>query len=118
MADPDITVFTIGTQLDETIHILLRSGTFTGDVDLPDLRFNTGLGHPALDGDICVDENGGMMIAVRLPDLDGKPGTFVLGDRTFNLVAGRCFLLTKDYQAIQLPHDVLEDAYRHVGDND
>ncbi len=114
MTHSDFTVFTIGKQLDETIHILIRRGTFSGDVHFPSLRLNNGLGHLALDGDICVDENDGTMIAVRLPDLAGTPGTFVLGEDTFDLAAGRCFILADDYQATQIPHDSLDDAFRYL----
>lgn len=114
MLRSDFTVFTLGEELNETIHVLLRAGTFTGDVEFPPPGLNHGLGHPALSSDFLVDEEGGVTIAVRLPDLSGEPGTFVLGDRTFDLSAGRCFILTSDWQARQIPAQTLDDAFQSL----
>ncbi|WP_068136348.1 hypothetical protein [Roseimaritima ulvae] len=117
MSRSDFTVFTLGEELNETIHVLLRAGTFVGDIEFPPPTLNTGLGHPALDSDFLVDDEGGVAIAVRLPDLSGKTGTMILGDRSFNLSAGRVFLLTSDWQADQLPAQTLDEGFRHLNEH-
>jgi hypothetical protein len=114
MSRSDFTVFTFGEELNETIHVLLRAGTFAGGIEFPRPTLNHGLGHPALGSDFLVDEEGGITIAVRLPDLSGEPGTFTLGDRSFNLSEGRVFLLTSDWQADQLPSQTLDEGFRHL----
>ena len=113
----DFAVFTLGEELNETAHVLLRQGTFKGDVEFPTPTLNDGLGHPALDGDFLVDEEGGVTIAVRLPDLSGKPGTFLLGDQCFELSSGRCFILRSDWQGDQIPAQTLDDAFRYLEKN-
>ncbi|WP_442511781.1 hypothetical protein SH528x_003524 [Novipirellula sp. SH528] len=117
MLRSDFTVYTLGEELNETVHVLLRNGTFSGDVDFPSPTLNDGLGHPALDSDFFVDDEGGVTISVRLPDMSGKPGTFVLGDRSFELFAGRCFILTPDWQGDQIPAQTLDDAFQYLEAN-
>jgi hypothetical protein len=111
------TVFTLGEELNETVHVLLPAGTFAGSVELPFPTLNNGLGHPALDSEFLVEDEGGVTIAVRLPDLSGEPGTFILGDRSFKLSEGRCFVLRSDWQADQLPAHTIDDAFEYLEEN-
>lgn len=114
MTNSAIQCFTIGAEMNVELYIFVKPGTFSGGVEDWGASLNNGLGHEALDGDFCVDENDGTMISYRLPDLSGTPGTFVLGDDTFNLNNGKCFVLTSEYEAQQLPFDDRGDALAHL----
>lgn len=100
------------------LFVFVQPGTFSGRVENCGASLNHGLGHVALDGDICVDENGGTMIAYRIPDLIGTPGTFVLGENTFHLDNGKCFVLASEYGAQQLPFDDRDDALAYLTASD
>ena len=96
-------IFTIGKELGYELVVFVHQDTYRGAVENLGAQLNDGLGHQALDGDFCVEDNDGTMIPYRIPDLAGTPNTFVLGDSTFDLAQGHCFVLTPDYQAKQLP---------------
>jgi len=103
MDKSDFKIFYIGKELGYELLIFVHKDTFDGDVEDSGAQLDDGLGHQALDGDFSVEDNDGTLISYRIPDLAGTANTFVLGDNTFDLARGLCFLLTRDYQAEQLP---------------
>ena len=105
-------IFKVGRELGFEIVILVRKGTYRGDIDHSGSTLDCELGHQALNGDFCVEDNDGTLIPYRIPDLDGTPNTFVLGDNTFDLANGHCFILTADYQAEQLLARSEDEAFR------
>ena len=98
------TIFTVGTKIGDPIHIIALAGTYE-DIENEGSSLNTGAGHEAEDGDLLVEENDGTMIAYRIPDLSGTTGTAIVGDQSFDLSRGRCFILTPEYSAKQVPYD-------------
>ena len=110
----DIQCFNLGAELNLELFIFVLPATYTGDVEDCGASLNNGLGHEALDGDFCVDENDGTMISYRVPDLSGTPGSFLLGENTFKLENGTCFVLTSNYEAKQLPFKTKGDALAHL----
>ena len=98
------TIFTVGKKIGDPIHIIALANTYEG-LDDQGSSLNSGAGHEAEDGDLLVDENDGTMIAYRVPDLSGESGTAIVGDQSFDLSLGRCFILTPEYSAIQVPCD-------------
>jgi hypothetical protein len=95
-------IFKIGNELGYELVIFIHEDTYRGDIENCGARLDNELGHQALNGDFRVEDNDGTLIAYRIPDLDGTPNTFVLGDKTFDLAKGHCFVLTPDCQAEQL----------------
>ncbi|HEX3147799.1 MAG TPA: hypothetical protein VHR66_06920, partial [Gemmataceae bacterium] len=85
---------------------------YRGEIEYSGAQLDSELGHQALNGDFRVEENDGTLIPYRIPDLDGTPDTFVLGNNTFDLTKGHCFVLTPDYQARQHPVRSEEDALK------
>ncbi len=98
-------IFQAGNRIGTPIYIIALEDTFTGDIQDLGSSVNNGAGHEAEDGDLCIDDNGGTMIAYRIPDLSGTPGTAIVGEQSFNLSSGRCFVLTPDYRAVQIQSD-------------
>ena len=116
MNPSDVQCFQIGSELDLEIFVFAKTGTYSGNVENLGAAINNGLGHEALDGDFCVNDNDGTMISYRLPDLSGTPGTFLLGDGSFKLENGMCFVLTADYEAEQLPFTTKAEALAYLLD--
>ena len=112
MANSAFKIFKVGKELGYELIIFVHKDTYRGDIEHNGAQLDVGLGHQALDGDFRVEDNDGTLIAYRLPDLDGTPNTFVLGDNTFDLAKGHCFVLTPDYQAEQLPVRSEREALR------
>lgn len=110
----DIQCFKLGAEMNLELFIFVLPGTYTGAVEDCGASLNNGLGHDALDGDFCVDENDGTVISYRVPDLSGTPGSFLLGENTFKLENGMCFVLTSEYEAEQLPYTTKDDALAHL----
>jgi hypothetical protein len=108
-------IFKVGKELGYELVIFVPKDTYRGDTQHCGAQLNDELGHQALDGDFRVEDNDGTMITYRIPDLDGTPNTFVLGDNTFDLAKGLCFVLTSDYQAEQLPVRSEGEALRLLG---
>jgi hypothetical protein len=114
MTEQSIQCFQVGSELRVEVFVFVKPGTFSGAVENEGASVNHGLGHEALDGDFQVEDNDGTMIAYRIPDMAGTPGTFVLGESTFKLEDGNCFVLTPDYEAEQLPCHTKEEALFHL----
>ena len=106
-------VFRVGGKIGTPICIIALPGTFEGNIEDEGSSLNDGAGHHAEDGDLCIEDNDGTLIAYRIPDLSGAPGTAIVGEQSFNLSNGRCFVLTSDYEAIQVPYDDPADAIAH-----
>ncbi len=106
--------FQIGSEVGVEIFVFVKPKTYSGGVENAGASVNHGLGHEALDGDFCVEDNDGTMVSYRIPDMAETPGTFVLGDNTFKLENGTCFVLTPDYEAEQLPFHSKEDALAYL----
>lgn len=114
MTERTIQSFKIGSELGVEVYVFVKPGTFSGAVENAGASINHGLGHEALDGDFNVEDNDGTMIAYRIPDMAGTPGTVVLGERTFKIEDGNCFVLTSDYEADQIPCHSKEEALAHL----
>jgi hypothetical protein len=96
-------IFKIGKELGYELVIFVHEDTYRGHIENSGAQIDNELGHQSLNGDFWVEDNDGTLIPYRIPDLDGTPNTFVLGDKTFDLAKGHYFVLTPDYQAEQLP---------------
>ncbi|WP_145264145.1 hypothetical protein [Calycomorphotria hydatis] len=103
-------ILTVGIEIGEPIHIIVLEDTFSGKIENLGSTLNTGLGHQAVDGDLLVDENDGTLITYRVPDLSGTPKTAIVGEKSFDLSKGRCFVLGEDYQATQMESSDPEEA--------
>ncbi|HEV3437609.1 MAG TPA: hypothetical protein VG122_09620 [Gemmata sp.] len=108
----DFKIFCIGKELGYELLVFVHKDTYDGDIEDSGAHLNNELGHQALDGDFCVEDNDGTLISYRIPDLAGTANTFVLGDNTFDLARGHCFVLTPDYQAEQLPVKSKDEALK------
>ncbi|TWT80615.1 hypothetical protein CA13_20600 [Planctomycetes bacterium CA13] len=114
MTTSPIQCFQIGSEMSVEIFVFVVLGTYSGTVENSGASINHGLGHKALDGDLCVEDNDGTMISYRIPDMSGTLGTFVLGEKSFRLDDGKCFVLTPDYEAEQLPFHTREEALAYL----
>lgn len=98
-------IFRVGDKIGTPIHIIALQGTFDGDIEDEGSSVNNGAGHNAEDGDLRIEDNEGTMIAYRIPDLSGEPGTAIVGEQSFDLSNGKCFVLAADYAVVQIPDD-------------
>ena len=106
----ELRIFSVGEKIGEPIYIIALAGTYDSEISDEGSSLGDGAGHQAEDGDLIVDENDGTLISYRVPDLSGASNTAIVGENSFDLSQGRCFILTNDYSAIQIASSNPDDA--------